>query len=25
VGRSISDYVRVHIGCPVLMVRSAQD
>ncbi|MEN9224330.1 MAG: universal stress protein [Thermostichus sp. HHBFW_bins_43] len=24
-GRSISDYVRVHIGCPVLMVRSARD
>lgn len=24
-GRSISDYVRVHIGCPVLMVRSVQD
>ncbi|MGQ9837866.1 MAG: universal stress protein [Cyanobacteriota bacterium] len=24
-GRSISDYVRVHIGCPVLMVRSSQD
>ncbi len=24
-GRSISDYVRVHIGCPVLMVRSKQD
>jgi nucleotide-binding universal stress UspA family protein len=24
-GRSVSDYVRVHIGCPVLMVRSVQD
>ncbi len=24
-GRSISDYVRVHIGCPVLMVRSTHD
>ncbi|MEN9203432.1 MAG: universal stress protein [Thermostichus sp. DG_1_6_bins_120] len=24
-GRSISDYVRVHIGCPVLMVRSTRD